>query len=201
MEQIQFIDRVYCFIIFTNRMIRLEYFTKDDFDQLIGWIHNEHLLTNWSGSLFRFPLTSESLEWYLEDTNDPGTSDALVYKAIDNRGITIGHISLGSISRKNRAARISRVLVGDNAEKGKGICTAMINEVTRIGFSQLNLHRISLGVYDFNHAALRCYEKAGFKKEGLQRDILFHNNEYWSLVEMSMLENEWREKNITTESP
>ena len=177
-------------------MIRLEYFTKQDFSQLIGWIHDEQLLTNWSGSLFRFPLTEESLDWYLEDTNDLDSSDALIYKAIDvESGEAVGHISLGGISRKNRSARISRVLVGDNAQKGRGICTTMINEVLKVGFGQLKLHRISLGVYDFNHAALRCYEKSGFVREGLQRDILLHKDKFWSLVEMSILEDEWRERN------
>lgn len=174
-------------------MIRLEYFTKEDFAQLIGWIHTEELLTNWSGSLFRFPLTEESLDWYIEDTNDLLHSDALVYKAIEtDTGEVVGHISLGGISRKNRSARISRVLVGDNAQKGRGICTLMIKAVLEIGFNELKLHRISLGVYDFNHSAIRCYEKAGFVKEGVQRDILLHKNEYWSLLEMSMLEEEWR---------
>jgi RimJ/RimL family protein N-acetyltransferase len=174
-------------------MIRLEYFTKEDFAQLIRWISTEELLTNWSGSLFRFPLTDDSLDWYLEDTNDLRKSDALIYKAIDGEtGEVIGHISLGGISRKNRSARISRVLVGDNAQRGKGICTEMIREVVRIGFEELNLHRISLGVYDFNHSAIRCYEKAGFVKEGVQRDILLHKNEFWSLLEMSILEDEWR---------
>jgi RimJ/RimL family protein N-acetyltransferase len=176
-----------------ERMIRLEFFTKDDFKQLIAWIHNEHLLTNWSGSLFRFPLTEESLDWYIEETNDLKNSDALIYKAVDtNTGNVVGHISLGGISRKNRSARISRVLIGDTAVKGRGFCTAMINEITRIGFTELNLHRISLGVYDFNTAAIRCYEKAGFVQEGLQRDILRYGNEFWSILEMSILEDEWK---------
>jgi len=178
-------------------IVSLEYFTKDDFQQLINWIYDEHLLTNWAGSLFSFPLTQKSLDWYIKDTNDLQNSDALVYKAIDTKtGETVGHISLGSISRKNRSARISRVLVGDNAEKGRGICTNMITAVAKIGFEELKLHRISLGVYDFNMPALRCYEKAGFTKEGVQRDILRYNNEYWSLVEMSMLEDEWKARSV-----
>lgn len=176
-------------------IIRLEYFTKDDFQQLIHWIHDEHLLTNWAGSLFSFPLTESGLAWYIEDTNDLQKSDALIYKAVDTKtGEAVGHISLGGISRKNRSARISRVLVGDNAEKGRGICTEMITAVAKIGFEELNLHRISLGVYDFNASAIRCYEKAGFVKEGLQRDILRYANQYWSLIEMSMLEDEWKER-------
>jgi len=64
-------------------MIRLEHFTPNDFSQLIHWIHSEELLTNWAGSLFSFPLTKESMEWYLSDTNDIEKSDAFVYKVVN----------------------------------------------------------------------------------------------------------------------
>ncbi|MCW3072977.1 MAG: hypothetical protein JWP69_46 [Flaviaesturariibacter sp.] len=176
--------------------IRLEYFTKEDFEQLIGWIDNEHLLTNWAGSLFSFPLTMDSLEWYIEDTNDVKDSSAFIFKAVDTEsGKAVGHISLGGISKKNNSARISRVLVGDPAAQGKGVCPAMIKAVCAFGFRELKLHRISLGVYDFNASAIRCYEGCGFVNEGLQRDVLKHGDEYWSLIEMSILENEWREQN------
>ncbi len=175
-------------------MVKLEYFDREDFKQLIEWMNSEHLITNWAGSLFRFPLTEDSLDWYIEDTNEPNSSDAFVYKAVDTKtGKTVGHISLGSVSEKNRSARISRVLVGNTAERGKGYCAGMINAVLKIGFEELKLHRISLGVYDFNTAAIRCYEKCGFVKEGLMRDVLrYQDNTYWSLYEMSMLEDEWR---------
>lgn len=172
-------------------MIKLAYFDRSDFDQLIGWISNEELLTNWAGNMFRFPLSHESLEWYIEDTNILPTSEAYIYKAIDENNKIVGHISLGSISEKNNSARISRVLVGDNAERGKGICYQMVMAVLRIGFEELKLHRISLGAYDNNKAALRCYEKAGFKIEGIHRDILLYNGRYWSMIEMAILNNEW----------
>lgn len=177
-------------------MITLEYFGKKDFAQLIEWINSEYLLTNWAGSLFRYPLTEDSLEWYIADTNDPETSDALIYKVTETEtNKVIGHVSLGSISRKNKAARISRVLISEDA-RGKGYCCEIIQKILRIGFEDLQLHRISLGVYDFNHSAIRCYEKCGFTKEGLSRDVLqYEDNTYWSLVEMGILENEWREKN------
>lgn len=176
-------------------MVQLEYFSKEDFKQLIEWMNSEHLITNWAGSLFRYPLTEDSLDWYIEDTNDIVTSDAFIYKALDTKtGKTVGHISLGSVSEKNRAARISRVLVGNTAERGKGYCTGMINAMLKIGFEELKLHRISLGVYDFNTSAIRCYEKCGFVKEGLMRDVLrYEDDNYWSLYEMSILEDEWRE--------
>src|SRR5688572_18832404 len=126
-------------------MVVLEHFAPSDFKQLIEWISDEQLLTNWSGSLFNYPLTHESLDWYLEGTNDLKKSDALVYKAIDSKtGTVVGHISLGSISRKNKSARISRVLVGNSCERGRGTCQSMIKALLKIGFEELDLHRISL---------------------------------------------------------
>jgi RimJ/RimL family protein N-acetyltransferase len=173
-------------------MVRLEPFGKNDFQQLITWIGDERLLMNWSGSLFRFPLTEESLDWYIRDTNIPGISEAFVYKVIEGEtGAVIGHISLGGLSWKNRSARISRVLIGEASQQGKGFCQSMIKAVLKTGFEELGLHRIGLGVYDFNKAAIRCYEKAGMRVEGITRDTLFYNNAYWSMVEMSMLEDEW----------
>ncbi len=74
----------------------------------------------------------------------------------------------------------------------------MIEEILKIAFKELNLHRVSLGVFDFNYSAIACYEKAGFIKEGLLRDARKTGNEYWSLWEMSILENEWREKKQLT---
>lgn len=178
-------------------MIKLEFFTKDDFEQLIQWIDTESLLISWSGSLFSFPLTQSSMEWYLGDTNDLNTSGALVYKAVETEtGETIGHISLGGISRKNKSARISRVLIGNAANKGKGYCKQMITEVLKIGFDEMQLHRISLGVYDYNTAALKCYQAAGFSIEGTMREVLLHEGKWWSLIEMGILENEWHQKKV-----
>lgn len=176
-------------------MIRLEYFGPADFAQLINWITDEHLMANWSGSMFRFPLTEEALEWYISNTNGAEAPEAYIYKAIDAQtGEVVGHISLGGISQKNSAARISRVLVGHTAARGKGYCTAMIRAVLRIAFEELKLHRVTLGVYDFNAPAIRCYQKAGMQVEGTMRDVLKRGEgEYWSLIEMSMLEDEWRQ--------
>lgn len=173
-------------------MILLEPFGPGDFQQLIDWIDTEELLVKWSGSLFSFPLTIESMQWYINDTNVAGESDAFVYKAVETEtGNVVGHISLGGISWKNRSSRISRVLVSPRATQ-KGICQQMTKAALAVGFEELGLHRIGLGVYENNKAALNCYLKSGLKIEGVARDILWFNGEFLSMVEMSVLEDEWR---------
>jgi RimJ/RimL family protein N-acetyltransferase len=172
-------------------MIKLEYFTTDDFDSLLSWIQNEELLLHWAGTQFRFPLTRKKLDWYIKDTNNFHDSSTFIFKAIElESGKTVGHISLTSINRKNRSARITRVFVADS-ERGKGFAREMVKGLVKIGFEQLNLHRISLGVYDKNESAIRCYMNCGFRTDGVLRDIQRYKDEYWSLMEMSILEHEW----------
>ena len=173
-------------------MLQLQPFERSDFEQLITWVNSEALMINWAGSLFTYPLTQKSLDWYIENVNDLEKSDVFIYKATDSiTGTSIGHISLGSISRKNRSGRITRVLVGDTV-RGKGCCQGMVNAILKIGFDDLKLHRISLGAYTINPSAINCYKKCGFVIEGITRDVLWFKNEWWSLMEMSILEDEWR---------
>ncbi|MBK8521042.1 MAG: GNAT family N-acetyltransferase [Chitinophagaceae bacterium] len=177
-------------------MIKLEPFVQNDFQQLMDWVDSEELLIQWSGSLFSFPLTMRSLEWYVTNTNVINESDAFVYKAVDTEtGLVVGHISLGGLSWKNRSSRISRVLVGNADRHQKGIGQQMTRAALKIGFEELGLHRISLGVYENNKPALNCYLKCGFNIEGVARDILWFNNEYLSMVEMAILEDEWKAMN------
>jgi RimJ/RimL family protein N-acetyltransferase len=73
----------------------------------------------------------------------------------------------------------------------------MIRKILDIGFKELDLHRIELNVFDFNTSAIACYEKAGFIREGLHRDVRKIGNEYWSLYRMSMLQDEWEKSKLS----
>ncbi|GGC98718.1 aminoglycoside N(6')-acetyltransferase [Thalassobacillus devorans] len=176
-------------------MIELQYFTQDDFDQLIRWVDSEKFLIQWAGPSFSYPLDKSQLNDYLGGANDDH-ADKLIYKVVHTKtGTVVGHISLARIDRENRSARIGRVLVGDQSYRGQGICRQMIERIVRIAFEDIELHRVSLGVFDFNDSAISCYQKAGFKKEGLLRDYRKVGDEYWSLWEMSLLEHEWSARN------
>jgi RimJ/RimL family protein N-acetyltransferase len=177
-------------------MVKLEYFTQTDFKDLIEWSGDEAFLLQWSGPSFTYPLGEDQLQTYIEGANEPDRSDKFIYKAIDGSGASVGHISLGNIDRLNRSGRIGRVLVSP-AGRGKGIGAEMMKGILQIGFQELKLHRISLGVFDFNVSAIQCYEKVGFQREGLLRHARRFKDDYWNLIEMSMLENEW-EKGLTS---
>ncbi|GIP19888.1 GNAT family N-acetyltransferase [Paenibacillus sp. J22TS3] len=175
-------------------LVDFVYFNDRDFHLLQRWSASEAFQLQWAGGNWSYPLTEEDMRTYMEGANLPWKSDKLIFKVIHrDSGESIGHISLSQIDRRNRSARISRVILGDPDYRGRGIGKAMIVEMLRIGFQALNLHRITLGVFDFNKPAIQLYLSAGFRKEGLMREKTLYRNEYWSMLEMSMLRREWEE--------
>ncbi|MNP83144.1 hypothetical protein D3C76_1820070 [compost metagenome] len=65
-------------------------------------------------------------------------------------------------------------------------------EAMRIGFEGLKLHRLSLGVFDFNAPALSLYESLGFRREGEQVEAARFGDRYVNLIDMAMLDREWK---------
>jgi len=60
-------------------------------------------------------------------------------------------------------------------------------------FGPLGLHRVELRVDHPNARAIRCYEKCGFRREGLQReDRRQTDGTYHHSIVMDILEEEFR---------
>ncbi len=85
-----------------------------------------------------------------------------------------------------------RILIGKPGELGKGIGTEATRMVVDWGFTRLNAHRIWLGCNTENIGAIKCYEKVGFKREGVLRDEIFCHGKYVYAIRMGILENEWK---------
>jgi len=163
-------------------MIRFERFEKKDYEKLISWVDSEASMIQFSGKEFTYPITTEQLDKYVSAEN------RCIYTAIDVvTNEVIGHSELNNIDNKNRNARICRILIGDIRNRNKGFGKAIITELVRIGFEDLQLHRIDLGVFDFNHQAIKCYQACGFEIEGRLKDISRFDGKYWSVYNMSIL--------------
>lgn len=102
----------------------------------------------------------------------------------------IGEVVLNEIDWENRTANFRIALAGQRYF-GKGYGSEATRLIVDYGFKQLKLHRIELEVYDFNPRAQRVYEKAGFVREGVRRDVLLWDGEYHSAIVMSVLRHEY----------
>lgn len=181
----------------SDRDIRFVYMLDKDLPLMQQWASTPEFQLQWAGALWDHPLQLDALSQYMENANDPAAGGKLVYKVLHAlSGDIIGTLSI-ALDRRNLSGRIGKVVIGNPEYRGKGCGGRMIHEALRIGFDVLQLHRMTLGVFDFNESAIRTYERAGFKQEGLMRECTRIGDQYWSLFEMGILRSEWEERRVS----
>jgi RimJ/RimL family protein N-acetyltransferase len=108
-------------------------------------------------------------------------------------GITpIGYVKLSPTVLPHRNSMMSIQIA--QAEQGKGYGAEAIKWALEWAFQAAGLHRVSIGCFSFNEGARRLYERLGFVVEGRTREAVWKNGGWHDLLEMGMLEGEWRER-------
>lgn len=157
-------------------MIRLEKFSKDNYDDLISWIHNAEELMQFAGPAFTFPLNAEQLDISLSDEK------RIAFRLVSNEtDKSIGH---SEIYLSENSAKIARILIGNKDFRGKGLCRQIMNLLLDQAFNIFGKEIVELNVFDWNTGAIKCYEKAGFKinpDKKLERKV---NGKIWIALNM-----------------
>ncbi len=136
-----------------------------------------------------FPSTAEDLDNYYRSVS--GSKHDVMLAVVDKKsGGHIGNVKLGPIHWVHRRATFG-ILIGDKEFWGKGIGLDATRLMVEYGFQRLNLHRIDLGVFAEHEAAVRCYERAGFKVEGRMREDVFLDGKYRDRLRMGLLRSEY----------
>jgi len=115
--------------------------------------------------------------------------------AIDTKdGVHIGSIGL-DVNKTNRLGGFG-IVIGDKNYWNSGYGTDAVKTILNYGFRKLKLHKIILngGVFGYNPRAIRAYEKAGFKKEGVNREAVFYGGKFHDDILMGIIDREWRKR-------
>lgn len=172
------------FIVGENIYLRAR--EMEDIDSFVSWLNDEdirqYLLMTSPINRIRDREFVEQL--YKDDRNMPL---GIVLKENDQ---LIGNIALIKISLPNRNASLG-IFIGNKEYWSKGYGTEALNLMVGYAFDTLNLHRIYLTVFEYNKRAMRAYEKAGFKREGIFRDAVYKNGKYQDVYPMAILKSEW----------
>jgi RimJ/RimL family protein N-acetyltransferase len=171
-------------------LVKLEPVQPKDLQRLLTWVDSPEFLLQWAGPSLTWPLTRSQLETLLLETQHSRPT-RMAFKAVSDDGIMTAYAELARIDRANRSATIARVIVAPES-RALGIGSWMAAELLWVAFEQLYLHRVALNVFSFNTAAIRTYERSGFRHEGTLRDAYVVGGRFWSLNMMSILEPEWR---------
>jgi RimJ/RimL family protein N-acetyltransferase len=134
----------------------------------------------------RWPATTAAARHVLAGWDEAGDLVMLV-RAEQVAGI----VGLHNCDWHSRKAEL-RVLLGRG--RGRGIGLAATRAMLAIGFDQLNLHRIWVGVPADHVAAIRCCERAGFVREGVLYDDLWLGGRWHDTLRMGILEDRYRQR-------
>lgn len=160
---------------------------RANLDAYLSWINDLDILQ----FILRVRPVSraEEEEWFSNLSKRP---DDLIFEIASlEGGAPIGSCGLHRINSSNRSAELG-ILIGDKSLWGRGYGREAMGLLCGYGFDVLNLNRIGLSVYEYNARGVRCYERLGFRHEGRRRAARFWNGRYWDILDMGLLESEWR---------
>lgn len=108
----------------------------------------------------------------------------------------IGYIELDGILWNQGTAWFS-IGIGDEGRRGQGLGREAAELTLAFAFSELNLHRVQLTVFDYNTAAIALYERLGFRREGAFREFLHRDGGRYDMLLYGILRREWEERQAT----
>lgn len=169
---------------FTGEKCRLRPMRKEDKSITLPWRSDPEIIESIVG--YRFPVTEVSEDkWYDSVLNDQTRTRAIfAIEDLQDNSI-VGHLHLNNIDWIARTSSFG-IVIGDKDKQGQGIGTEATRILLRYGFDYLNLRKINLEVTEYNERAQKTYEKIGFKIEGILKDQVYLNNQYYDIILMSL---------------
>jgi RimJ/RimL family protein N-acetyltransferase len=102
----------------------------------------------------------------------------------------IGWLELDGIQWNHQTCGLG-IGIGSWAHRGQGYGTQALTLALDFAFYELNLHRVTLTVFAYNHAAIGLYEKLGFVREGVYREHLHRDGQRYDMLLYGLLRREW----------
>lgn len=187
--------------IFTGKLVRLSAFDPDEMSRAFSrwYLNSDYVrLLNSSARAMRSPKAEA--KWMEKEAEEmsPAGYYFSIRTLVDDK--LIGELGLEVINWSGRDAFVG-LGIGETEYWGKGHGTDVMNVLLRFAFTEINLRRVSLTVFEYNPRAIRSYEKAGFRREGRLRSLLNREGRRWDGLFMGILREEWMERQTPDSVP
>lgn len=169
--------------------VNLRALDKSDIEKEFVWWNDKEITDKTEGGISG-PISRTDFEKMFEENFLKVKENARWFAIETKKEEFIGDIGLTHIDWKNGNALIA-VTLGEREFRGKGYGIDAINTLLSFAFLELGLHRIEIGCYEFNEAAIRCFKMCGFREEGRQKERLYRDGKYWDSINYGLLRKQW----------
>jgi RimJ/RimL family protein N-acetyltransferase len=136
-----------------------------------------------------FPLTLDQIRNEQQSWSE-NRETILFTICVKETNLPVGQTALVRWDAVSRAA-VFYLAIYKPDQWSKGYGGETVELMCRYAFAELNLNRIQLHVSSENPAAIRAYQKAGFRVEGTLRQAMYHNGRYVDFLVMGLLRQEY----------
>jgi RimJ/RimL family protein N-acetyltransferase len=171
-----------------GKMVRLRALEPTDAERAFQWI-NDREVTQFLMARYPWSLAAER-DFVTEAAKRMEFGDARFAIETKDEGVHIGMCGLHRARPEDRNAELG-IMIGDKSYWNGGYGTDTMLTLVRFAFEQMNLHKVALGVFDFNERAQKVYRRCGFVEEGRLREDVFQDGRYVDQVRMSVLRREF----------
>lgn len=146
---------------------------QDVSERYLSWMEDaevlQYLESRWSCQ------TMESIREYVRKVN-ASPVDFLFGIFAEEYG-HIGNIKIGSINQLHRFGDVG-LLIGERAARGQGFGTEAIRRATQYAFEDLNLNKLTAGMYALNTPSYKAFLRAGYRQVGFYEKHWFCKGEF-----------------------
>lgn len=174
----------------TGNRVRLRAIERSDIPIFVRWLNDPEVTEN---LLIHSPLSAAMEEGWFDRhlAANPNENEILgIEVLVGTTWVHVGNTGLHGIEPVHLAAEFG-IFIGEKQYWNQGYGREAARLMLKHGFEDLNLNRIYLHVYETNPRAVRSYEAAGFKREGVLREAVYKNGKYLDVILMSVLHSEW----------
>lgn len=173
--------------VLVGKQTILRPFSADDTDAMTMAINDPEVVIL-TGSDDSAAISHKELaEWYGSRNDQDNRLDLAITDRMT--GICCGEAVLNEYNATANSCNF-RILIGP-AGRGRGLGQEAVQLILEHAFSFLGLHRVELEVYAFNPRARHIYEKAGFRIEGIRREVIRTKDGWADAIIMAILDHEW----------
>ena len=175
--------------LFTGKLVRLTAANPEtDAEVVASWSRDSEFLRLLDDEAAR-PWSPREIKKEMEQGSSAGFEFMIRTLAEDR---LIGFVGLHRDIRWAHGDAWTGIGIGDRRYWGKGYGTDAMRVLLRYAFTELNLRRVTLGVFEYNARAIRAYEKAGFVVEGRSRQEMLRDGRRWDALTMGILREDWQ---------
>jgi RimJ/RimL family protein N-acetyltransferase len=179
--------------ILKGQLVRLAAFDPEEMSKAFPrWNRNSEYVRLLNTRAHPMQSSKAAAKWMEEEVAEMSVASYYFSIRTIAEDTLIGELGLDVVDWSGRDAFVG-LGIGEPQYWSKGYGTDVVNILLRYAFMELNLKRVSLGVFEYNPRAIRSYEKAGFHHEGRLRQALHREGRRWDNLYMGILREEWLE--------